>query len=70
MKQNQENYVGKKFSKWTVIEDLGRNKYNKRYMKCRCECGKEAEITFAQTKNNSFCHLPGVCYPADDVFLS
>lgn len=51
MKHDLLDYVGKKFSKWTVIEDLGRNKYNKRYMKCRCECGKEAEITLNRLKS-------------------
>ena len=35
LKYNPEDYVGKKFGKWTVLEYLGKNRYNIKYMKCR-----------------------------------
>lgn len=31
------NYVGQRYSKWEVIESLGKSRYL-----CRCECGNEA----------------------------
>ncbi len=44
LKYNPEDYVGKKFGKWTVLEYLGKNRYNIKYMKCRCECGREDKV--------------------------
>lgn len=35
--------VGQKRYRWTIIEDVS-HKYERRYWKCRCECGVEREI--------------------------
>lgn len=35
-----EDYIGKKFGKWTILEDAPK-KYNLIRVKCKCECGKE-----------------------------
>lgn len=36
-------YIGERFNKLTIIEDAG-SVNGKRYVLCRCECGKEKEI--------------------------
>ena len=43
IKYKTEDYIGKKFGKWTVIGDIIRIKKS-RYIKCRCECGRERLI--------------------------
>lgn len=45
LKYNIDDYIGKKFGKWTILEYVG-NKNGDRYVRCRCECGKEQEINF------------------------
>lgn len=43
-----ENLVGKKFSRWTVLEYVGNYNY-----KCKCECGNIKEISVYSLKNGS-----------------
>lgn len=51
-----KDYIGKKFGKWTVIDDLGKNQYNLQYVKCRCDCGTEASVQlYALRKGKSTC---------------
>ncbi|MCD8249736.1 MAG: transcriptional regulator [Lachnospiraceae bacterium] len=51
-----ENYIGKRFGRWTVIEfagtgkDIGLNN-SKRYWKCRCDCGNEGIACQAELQN-------------------
>lgn len=41
--------IGKKFGKWTLLEDLGCiNGY--RYIRCKCECGLEKNVTWSSIK--------------------
>ena len=43
IKYRVEDYIGKKFGKWTVIgSSLTKNSQNK--VHCKCECGKELDI--------------------------
>ena len=41
-----EEYIGKKYNKLTIIEDLGRDNTCRRMVKVRCECGVEYPIRF------------------------
>ena len=45
-KYEVKDYIGKKFGKWTIIEDLGKDNCNIKRVKCRCECGRESSIQF------------------------
>lgn len=50
---NKDDYIGKKFYRWTVLEvDEKRTKEaQKTYFKCRCECGKKKSVCYANLKN-------------------
>ena len=39
------NLVGKKFGRWLVVEECGRNKYKNVLWKCVCDCGNEKIIS-------------------------
>lgn len=39
-KYEVKDYIGKKFGKWTIIEEAPK-KYNLTRVKCKCECGEE-----------------------------
>ena len=36
--------TGIKYGKWTVLKFSHKNKYNKSYWKCKCECGREFTV--------------------------
>lgn len=48
-KYKLEDYIGKKFGKWTILEDIGyiNNCY---YVKCKCECGLEKNVSWQHLK--------------------
>lgn len=42
IKYKVEDYIGKKFGKWTILENAGKSKDGHKIVKCRCECGTES----------------------------
>lgn len=46
-----EDFIGRKFTKLTVIEDVG-ILLGKRYFRCLCDCGKSVIIGATKLKNN------------------
>lgn len=52
--------IGKKFGKWTLLEDLGCEPVNSIHkVKCRCECGREKAVDWRSIKrglSNSCVH--------------
>lgn len=41
------NLVGKIFNKWTVLKDAPKDKWNKRTLLCKCECGTESIVGYS-----------------------
>lgn len=49
-----KNIIGKRFGRWTVIEDSGNRTTNGYVLwKCRCDCGNEGEVPFCNLKSTS-----------------
>src|SRR5258708_5402599 len=46
-KRPPRNLVGQKFGKWVVVEDKGKSVSRNRLFLCRCECGKEYVVQYA-----------------------
>lgn len=61
--------VGDVCGKWTIIDEVGKDKANNRLMLCRCQCGNEAIITATRlgTGRSKSC---GKCYRVEigDVY--
>lgn len=43
----RRDLTGMKFGKWTVISFAGRSKAGSQMWKCRCECGRESDVSYA-----------------------
>lgn len=41
----KKDLTGKKFSRWTVLECAGHDKYGQSLWRCKCDCGNEALVT-------------------------
>ena len=48
----KKDLVGQKFSRWTVVECAGRNKYGQSLWRCKCDCGNEALVTGYDLRGN------------------
>ena len=53
-----KDLTGMKFGKLTVLEMYGKDKYNKIFWKCRCDCGNET-ITYGRDLVNGHCKSCG-----------
>src|SRR6266699_137798 len=51
----KENYVGRKFGKYLVLEFVGRDRSHNAVWKCRCECGKESVVRGIDLSSHSQC---------------
>lgn len=48
-----EVILGETFGKWTVIEEIERNQYRERRVKCQCQCGTIRDVVFATLHKGS-----------------
>lgn len=49
-KQFSKNEIGKKYKFLTILEIVGKNKFGKTLIKCKCGCGKEIITCLARVK--------------------
>ena len=49
----RKDMIGKKYGKWTILEDVPKEYTSKIISKmlCRCECGTEKEVDMVSLKN-------------------
>lgn len=47
-----EDYVGKKYGKWTIIGDGGKRKCGARMFLCQCECGRKCKVEINKILDN------------------
>lgn len=47
-----EDYVGKKYGKWTIIGDGGKRKCGARMFLCQCECGRQCKVEINKILDN------------------
>lgn len=43
-KYNVNEFMGKKFGKWTIIGSKGNDKRSRIIVRCKCDCGKEKDV--------------------------
>lgn len=48
---NIEEFIGKKFGKWTILENAGKSKDGHKIVKCKCECGTENILALSNLIN-------------------
>lgn len=48
-----EKYIGKKFNRLLVIEELGLNSHNKMVYKCLCDCGNTTNVIGSHLKSGN-----------------
>lgn len=46
---NIQDVIGKSFTRWTVLEYIGKKRYEKIFL-CKCECGNTSEIRLSRLK--------------------
>jgi hypothetical protein len=66
MAVNKINYVGMRFGKLTVVEDLGRKSHD-RLLLCRCDCGKQTEAIRGNLKSGNTKSCGCGVYRAEDL---
>lgn len=52
MLRKRLDLVDKKFGRWTVIADVGSNKWGQSQFLCRCDCGTEKIVVGSSLKNS------------------
>lgn len=45
-----EEYIGQTLNEWTILDYIGKKSKNP-YMRCKCSCGKEKEVSFYSIKS-------------------
>ena len=52
---NIASYIGKKYGRLTVVEQLGKNKFGHSMMLCKCECGNKKAISISNLRTTKSC---------------
>lgn len=48
--------TGKKFGRWTVLEEVGRASYNNEVIwRCQCTCGNYADVASSDLRKGKSC---------------